>query len=241
MQLLEIVLAALIAGTLDTVVGFGGTLLLLPVLVLVAGPELAVLLSAIIPLGWNLVRIGVLGKLLDFRAAALFAVGIVPGALVGASIFDRVDPDALRVAIAVTLILFGAYYVIRLYVELPEMKGWPKWTFPVAGFVSAGISAILGAGNGPIQTMTLAASDMTPRAITATGGLLGLVTAVSRIGSYAIGGQLRSEIWIPGAMGFLGAGLGAVMGIRLARRAKDSTLELVIGGALLLAGIRLFF
>jgi hypothetical protein len=42
-------------------------------------------------------------------------------------------------------------------------------------------------------------------------------------------------------MGFLGAGLGAVMGIRLARRAKDSTLELVIGGALLLAGIRLFF
>ena len=46
---LQIALAGLIAGTLDTVAGFGGSLLLLPVLVLIGGSKDAVLLAAIIP------------------------------------------------------------------------------------------------------------------------------------------------------------------------------------------------
>ncbi len=45
MVYLEIALAAMIAATLDTVIGFGGGLLLLPVLVMVVGSKDAVLLG----------------------------------------------------------------------------------------------------------------------------------------------------------------------------------------------------
>src|SRR2546421_12984934 len=119
MTYLVIALASLIAGTLDTVAGFGGALLLVPVLVLKIGSKDAVLLSALIPLGWNLTRLVMLRQFANWRTAGLFSLGIVPGAIIGAKLFDQIDPRLLSLAIGVPLILFGGYYVLRLYVDLP--------------------------------------------------------------------------------------------------------------------------
>ncbi len=241
MQLIEVLLAALIAGTLDTVAGFGGALLLLPVLVLVTGAETAVMLTAIISLGWNIVRAVVLREFVDLRASWMMVIGIVPGSLLGAAFLKDVDPSMLRTAIGAMLVIFGAYYVVRLYVELPEPRGMKRWMLPAAGFVSGVISTLLGAGHGPLQTIPLAAADLAPRAVTATNGVLGALSGLVRVGTYAFYGMLGSNLWVPGAVGLVGAGTGSLLGIRISRSAKDSTLELLIGLALLLAGVRLLF
>jgi uncharacterized membrane protein YfcA len=236
---LEIALGALIAGALDTVAGFGGVLLLLPILVLASDSHDAVLLSAIIPLGWNFVRIAMVRSWIKPRIALLFAAGIVPGALAGAWLLPGVDPDALRTAIGIVLVLFGTYHVIRLYIEVPELPHIADGLLPVVGFVSGVVGAVLGAGHGPLQSAALSATALTPREIAATNGVLGSVTAVSRLVGYAASGSLHSALWLPGAIGAIAGAIGAVVGIRLSRRGKDSTLELIIGVALVIAGIRM--
>jgi uncharacterized protein len=238
---LQIALAALIAGTLDTVAGFGGALLLIPILVIAVGSKDAVLLSALIPLGWNVVRMILLRQSVDWRAALLFAVGILPGAFLGARLLEDLDADLVRVAIGAVLVVFGGYYVLRLYFELPAVKGLKRWTFPVIGLLTGAIGSLLGAGHGPLQTWALGAADLGPRAISATNGVVGAVTAVARLIGYGSQGLLHDGLWIPGAVGIVTGGVGAMLGVRLSRRAKDSTLELIIGMALILAGIKMFF
>ncbi|MBC8145956.1 MAG: sulfite exporter TauE/SafE family protein [bacterium] len=236
---LEIALAALIAGTLDTVAGFGGGLLLLPILVLTAGSRDAVLLSAIIPLGWNIVRIIMLRTWIRPRAVALFALGIVPGAIAGAFLFVDIDPDLLRRAIGIILVVFGAYYIVRLYFDLPAAPKISEWWFPFIGLASGIVGSVLGAGHGPMQSAGLTSAAFAARDVAATNGALGGLTAVARLAGYAAAGSLHESLWIPGLIGVVAGAIGAVIGIRISRKSKDTTLELVIGGAMVLAGIRM--
>ena len=239
MLYLEIALASLIAGALDTVAGFGGGLLLLPVLVLVAGSKDAVLLAALIPLGWNLPRVIMLRQWIDWKITGLFTLGIVPGTALGALLLDSVDPDLLRRGIGVLLLLFGIYYVLRLYFDLPGPRGAKRWVFPILGLVSGIIGGLLGAGHGPFQAGGLMSADVPVREATAINGALGGITALARIGSYGAAGLMHEGIWVPAIAGIIGAVAGAMLGIRLSRRAKDSTLELIVGVAIALAGFRM--
>ena len=237
----EIAIAALIAGTIDTVVGFGGGLLLLPILVLVVGTLDAVLLSALIPLGWNIPRIVLLRNWIDWEKTLWFAVGIVPGALFGGQMLGHLDAAAVRIGIGCVMVLFGAYYILRLYVDLPGEHLPGQWILPIVGLVTGGVSAWLGAGNGPLQTWALDASGLSAHQAAATNGALGGITAAARCLAYGLAGELHAGLIPTAAVGILGAVAGALIGIRYTRSAKDSTLELVVGLAIVLAGIRMFF
>ncbi len=237
----EIFTAALIAGSLDTVVGFGGGLLLMPVLVLVMGSVDAVVVAPIIFLGWNIPRIALLREAINWRSVLLFSIGIVPGTILGALLLQWIDPSLLRVGIASLLIIFGAYYLVRLYAELPSLKTLSAWALPLVGFVSAIIGAILGAGHGPLQSIALSASDLSPHAVAATNGALGGITSLMRIAVYLIEGLFTPEIWTLGLVGAAGGWMGGVLGVRISRRTKDSTLELWIAVLLILAGVRMMF
>ena len=132
-ELILIIIAALIAGMLDTIVGFGGGLLLLPILVAMHGSTEAVLLSAVIPLGWTIGRLPLLRPYIKLRAIGLFTLGIVPGAFIGGMLLNDINPDALEFWIGILLIVLGLYHVIRLYVEIPLPELSERWSFPLVG------------------------------------------------------------------------------------------------------------
>ncbi len=239
MDYLEIALAALIAGTLDTVVGFGGTLLLMPILVMVVGPVDAVLLAAIIPLGWNGVRISIAHAWIDWKRGGLIAAGVVAGGLLGGLYLEAVDPGLITLGLGALLLLFGLYYIIRLYIEIPRLHDLPVALLPIIGAAAGGVSAILGAGNGPVQTIALHGAGLSSHATSATNGLLGALAALARLGGYALAGSIGEINWGYGLVGLVASGAGAVVGLRFVRKTRDTTLELVIGIALVLAAVRL--
>ena len=240
LDLFEIFLAALIAGVLDTVAGFGGGLLLLPILVLVVGSKDAVLLSALIPLGWNAVRIWMLREWITWRIVGLFSLGIVPGAILGGQFLSEIDAELLRRAIGIVLIFFGGYYVARLYFDIPApISRMKQWGYVPLGLLTGAIGAVLGAGHGPLQTWGLSAGGLSPREIIASNGAIGGITALARVGGYGAAGLLHDGLWVPALVGIVAGAGGAIYGVRLSLRARDTTLELVIGGALLLAGVRM--
>ncbi len=238
-DLLQLILVATFAGLLDTIVGFGGGLLLLPVLMLIFGGTDAIVLSALIPIGWNAVRMRPLREFFDVDAFRLFLFGVVPGVLLGALILPTVDEASLRVAVGAVLILLGAYHVLRLYVDIPMAKVTGRILFPTTGFVGGALAAIIGAGNGPTQSWSMAAAGLTPRTIVAVNGGIGLVMSLTRLGGYGIGGLLEGVPWVVGAVGLAAAVLGGYLGVRLARRAPDSLIRLLIGLVIIVAGVRL--
>ena len=77
-----------------------------------------------------------------------------------------------------------------------------------------------------MQSAALSAAALSPREVVATNGVLGGVTAIARLAGYAFTGELHSALWLPGMIGLVAGAIGAVIGIRISRRGKDSTLEL---------------
>lgn len=234
-----ILTAAVIAGLLDTVVGFGGNLLLLPILVSVTGSTEAVILSAIIPLGWNVGRLPMLRPYLKLKVIGLFTLGMVPGGVIGGLLLESIDAGVLQTAIGILLIGLGLYHIVRLYVDLPIPRMPDKWVFPLVGLFVGVLSGLLGAGNGPFQSWSMSAAGMMPREIIAVNGALGGLLCVVKIGAYGIAGLLGKLNWTLALAG-TGAGLlGAIIGVRVARKAPDSTLKLLIGAVIIIAGIRM--
>lgn len=238
-DLLQIALAAFLAGILDTVVGFGGGLLLLPVLIMLLGGTDAIVLAALIPIGWNVVRLPILKELIDWRVAGLFLLGIVPGTFIGAWGLDLIDPAELRGWIGGFLLALGLYHIVRLYIDIPYPRISEKYVYPLVGLLAGTLTAFLGAGNGPLQSWSMGAGGLVPRAIVAINGLLGLATGLFRMVAYGFEGLLENVPWMAGVVGLGAAVIGAFVGLRLSRRTADSTLKLLVGVAIILAGLKL--
>jgi uncharacterized membrane protein YfcA len=236
---LLIAIAALLSGVLDTVVGFGGGLLLLPVLVTILNPQNAIVFTALIPLGWTLTRIPLLRSFLDRQTILLFTAGIVPGAVLGSLLVSRIDPDMLRSGIGGLLIIMGLVQLVRLYVEIPGPRVRPRFLFPTTGFVAGGVSALLGAGNGPFQSWSMNAAGIRPRAIVAINGVIGAVLSLTRLVSYGAEGMMDEVPFVAGLAGVGGAIVGSLIGVRLGKRGSDSTLRVLIALVVVAAGIRL--
>lgn len=239
LPLIQVALGAMVAGFLDTVAGFGGTLLLIPVLVMVAGERDGVVLSAFGSLGWGITRIVLLRALIDWKSVLYIGLGMLPGVAIGTYFLDTISQDTLRIAIGSVVILFGLYYVARLYFDLPRMPALGRVWMPIIGVLAGVVAALLGAGHGPITAAVMDASGMSGREVAATGGALAGVGAVARMVAYSINGTLDSELLLPGVICAAGGWLGAVLGVRFSRRSGDSTIELLIGLVLLLAGIKM--
>ena len=240
-DLVQVIIASFIAGLLDTVIGFGGGLLILPILAIIFSEYDAVILSALIPLGWNAVRVVMLRRIIELQSLGYFLVGIVPGLVIGTFMLERIDADALRVGIGILLIVLGLYHTVRLYVELPFPKLSERILFPCIGLLGGFLSALFGAGNGPLQSWSMAATGVVPAVASAVNGVLGMVTGGVRLLLYWWKGILIDVPWVAGVVGVAAAAVGGVVGVRMSRGTVDSTIRLVIGLAIVAAGLRMVF
>ena len=104
-------------GLLTGLLANGGGFLLVPVFVLILG------LSSVEAAGTSIVVVGILtiptlathwalGHI-DWTVAAGFALGLIPGAAVGARLAQRISAERLRVAFGIMLIVFSIFFLIR--------------------------------------------------------------------------------------------------------------------------------
>lgn len=113
---MKFTLVGALAGVMSGLLGVGGGIVIVPLLVLVAGFSQhrahATSLAAVIPIaavgaltyGWE-------GEV-DVRYAALFAVGSLVGAPVGARVMSRMSEPRLRTVFGALVIAMGAFLVL---------------------------------------------------------------------------------------------------------------------------------
>src|SRR5437867_9312754 len=133
-----LLVTAWFAATISGVAGFGGSLIMLPVVSQILGAKRAIPVLTIAWLMGNLSRSAFNFKEIRWRPVWLFSAGAVPAAIIGARIFVELPSGIIMKAIAVFLLLM---VVLR---QTPFNKALSSsWLVPVGGVVGF-LSSVIG-------------------------------------------------------------------------------------------------
>ena len=112
-----VISATFAIGFLTGLLANGGGFLLVPLFVLVlglttreaAGTSMVAVGALTVPTLFTHVLLGHI----DWTIAAIFAVGVLPGSIVGSRLTHRIDPALSRRAFGIVLVTFAIYFLIR--------------------------------------------------------------------------------------------------------------------------------
>ena len=169
---LSVLALGLFAGTLSGIVGFGASIMLMPVLMLAFGPQEAVPIMAIAALLANLSRVLVWWREVDWRANAYYCSTAVPMAALGARTLLVLDP---RIVEGFLGGLFLLMIPARRWLVARGMRV-QAWHLPIVGAVIGFLSGMV-ASTGPINTPFFLAYGL----------VKGAYLATEAVGSMAIG------------------------------------------------------
>ncbi|AKT39242.1 sulfite exporter TauE/SafE family protein [Chondromyces crocatus] len=226
--------SGVLAGALTTVAGVGGGMLLLLVLSLVMSPAEALAITAPALFIGNFHRAYRYWSDVDRRTAKAFALGAVPGSLIGGVLVSSIPSTVLAWLLAGSTALAVARALDLLHFQPPPALLTP------AGFGIGAASATSG-GAGLLLAPVLMATGLSGTAYVATGAAATTAMHAGRIFAYGASGLVTATTLAASAM--LAASLlgGNLLGERArkhlnatrSRRIETTTLVLCVGLALL--------
>jgi uncharacterized protein len=224
----------LLAFVVSATCGFGGRLVLVPVLALWLGAPTAVALSSPVLTLNSLGKCVLLWRDIDWRRAGWMLLGAVPGAYLGASALAALPADLAPRVIGVLLLLGVA-------VTLANRVRWPRLPAPAlaaAGLAAGAASGVAGAG-GPTRAVTLRGAGLSRAPLVATSAVVDIAMAAVNIPIYIQAGFIQPEhilIVVPLA---ITAWIGIAIGRTLLHRITEPTYRIVFAAALSVACIRM--
>lgn len=222
-----LVLLGVGAGALTTLAGMGGGILLLLALSLVLGPHEALATTTPALFLSNIHRLVLFRNALDRRVALAFALGALPGSLLGGLLVSQIKAAWIQAAMLTTTL-----------VAVAQRLGWLRWR-PDARWISpagAGIGVIsaTAGGAGMLVSPVLMASGLIGNAYVAGTAAAGVALHAGRMLSYGASGMISGETLGRSAL-LVGALLvGNLAGVRLRRTASEGFLGALELGTLLL-------
>jgi uncharacterized protein len=169
---LALLALGVVAGTLSGIVGFGASIMLMPVLMLAFGPQEAVPIMAICALLANFSRVVVWWREIDWRANLYYCATAVPAAALGARTLLALDP---RLVEGLLGMLFLAMVPARRWLSATGMR------------IDAWHLSIVGAGIGFLSGMVASTGPINTPFFLAYGLVKGAYLATEALGSMAIG------------------------------------------------------
>jgi uncharacterized membrane protein YfcA len=224
---------ALVAATIAAIAGFGGAVIMLPVLVWAFGVREAIPLLTIAQLMGNLSRVLLNRGELKLPVVKWFSVGAVPAAVLGGIVLATAPTPALTRVLGLFLLLIVAYrhtpWGKRIRISLQG--------FLPLGAISAFLSAIIGSA-GPFMAPFFLAYGLMKGAYIGTEALATVVMHLTKLGVYEKYALLDAQIVLVGiaigAVMFVGSWLGK----RLLNRLPERFFPYIIEGVLVVAGLQ---
>lgn len=185
--------AAFVGATLAAVSGFGGAAVLLPVLVAVFGPRLAVPILTVAQLVGNGSRVWFNRRLVDLKVVGWFALGGIPFGVVGGLLFASAPLHALTRIIGIFLILIVAWR------RLGPGTAWRPTLRDFAGIgaISSLLSALVGSV-GPLMAPLFLAYGLVKGTYIGTEACATVVMHVTKLVVYRQSRVLPNEALLAG-------------------------------------------
>jgi uncharacterized protein len=222
-----------LAATVSGAAGFGGALLLLPVLTLTVGAKAAVPILTVAQLLGNLSRAGFGWHDIRWRPALLFSAGAVPASLLGSRMFIALPPALILRLIGVFLLIVVAIRHTRL-----GRRKTPEWLLGPAGVVVGFVSAVAGSA-GPLAAAVFLGLHLPAGAYVASEAVTAVLMHLTKslvYGRYAAlsGGDLVRGLALGSALV-----LGSWTGRTLIRRLPEKGFALLVEVLLAVSAISL--
>jgi uncharacterized membrane protein YfcA len=234
LTLLVLAATALLASLLAAVAGFGGAVVLLPVLVWAFGVRDAIPILTVVQLIGNAARVALNRRALVWPVAGWFAVGAVPLAVVGSLLFVTAPAPFLRRAL-------GAFLVATvIYRHTPfgrDLKIGLR-SFAVLGAGAGFGSAVLGTV-GPVVAPFFLAYGLVGGAYIGTEALTALTMHAVKLTVYGSAAVLTPDAILWGALIGVFMVLGTAIGKRLLERLSARVFTRLIEVTLLVSGLQL--
>jgi uncharacterized protein len=227
-----VLVIGLVAGTVGGIVGFGTSIMLMPVLVLQFGPRQAVPIMAIASLFSNASRVAAWWRELDWRAALAYSATGIPAAALGARTLLVLPPGTVEGVLGV---FFIAMIPFRRWMQA---QAWriTRGQLAIAGAVIGFITGIV-VSTGPLSTPFFLMHGLVKGAFLGTEALGSLAMYISKAITFRTLGALPSKIILEGLI--VGSTLiaGSFIGKHFVRQIDAERFKALMDGLLLLAGV----
>ena len=248
MAFLIVPLVALLASGLTLFSGFGLGTLLLPAFAVFFPIDVAVTLTAVVHLLYNLFKLALLGRRADRGVILRFGLPAIAAALLGARLLVRLGelpPLATHAHGEVTWVklVIGTLMVVFAAIELRsgrQERGLSRRWLPAGGLISGFFGGLSG-HQGALRSAFLIRAGLTKEAFIATGVVIACLIDVSRLSVYgahfrADGLQANATLLV---VATLAAFAGAFAGNRLLRKATFRAVQTVVAIMLVVIGLAL--
>ncbi|MEE8200958.1 MAG: sulfite exporter TauE/SafE family protein [Candidatus Acidoferrales bacterium] len=228
-----------VAGAFGALLGLGGSVMLVPVIILLFGgffpiqSAIAAGLVCVIATSASAAGVYVRRGWVDTRLGMLLELGTVAGAIGGAVLVTFLPEMWIKGLFGVFLLAAAVLLWRRPPPEAEEVgEGVPEYEvrrhslgMGVAA-VTGGVSGLLGIGGGPIQVPLMYLAMGVPlKVATATSNFIMGVTAAAGALLYYIRGDVIVALTAPLVLGVF---LGAQLGSRLARRVRSRVVQVLL-------------
>lgn len=232
-QIILAMIATWLAATVSGAAGFGGALLLLPLLTAWLGPGKAIPLLTLVQLVGNLSRAGLGWREIRWPAVGLFLAGALPGSLAGGLLFVRLPAELVSGGIGVVLLLFVGSRRLGL---LPHQTS-ARWLLP-GGLLVGFISGLAGSA-GPLGAALFLGLNLPPVAYVASEAVTAVAMHITKTAVYQHNALLDLTDWGLGALLGLAAMAGSWTGKRLIEHLPWAKFRLLVEGLLVAMGMYL--
>lgn len=225
--------AAVVAGAIASVAGFGIGSVLTPLVASRDGVQTAVAIVAIPHFAATLLRAYRLRASVDRKVLVRFGITSAAGGLVGALLHERFKSDVLGIVFGCLLVFAGASGLSGL----SKRMRFGRRTAWIAGALSGAFGGLVG-NQGGIRSAALLGFDIEREAFVATATAVGVLVDVARLPVYvAVEGGAILRAWPLVAAGTAGVLAGTLAGERVLRRISERTFRVAVSATILGLGI----
>ncbi len=223
---------ALVSAFLGSVAGTGGTLVLMPVLVLYFGIQDATVLVTVANLAANVSRTVFNRRELDLKVVAWFALGAVPLSVLGTWLFTISPPETLTRLLGAFML--GVVIWRRLKPHPPPRRS-AAWFLPVgAGF---GFLSGLVSGVGVLMAPFYLAYGLSRNAYIGTDAFATVFMQTTKLATLGAARFVTWTVFINGLVLVPFMIFGTLIGKRLLERLSERVFALIIEAVMVVSGL----
>ncbi len=224
---ITLILVGLVAGTLSGSVGFGGGMILLPVITYFYGVEIAVPVSTIAQLMSNLSRALMGWKQIQWRQVLWFLVPALPFTALGAFGFAVVDKRLMTRLLCLFLIVFSIMK-LRGKLHLPKSRA----TMLVGGGLTGFLNGMLGI-SGPLSSAVFLTLELSPVAYIVSESMAAAAMHIVKAVTYGRFNLMSWNIFLNGFLIGCAMILGNFVALKLISHARKKPYQRVVAGVMI--------
>lgn len=168
--------------------GLGGSLIMVPTMMLVLGTKEGVAMAALLLAMNNVMKVIAYRRVIPYRAAAGVVVLTFLGVVIGASVLLSAPERAVQVGVALAIGL-------TLVAEIAQVPGRAGFAAPLA--FGAGLTSGFSGTSGPLKGVALRSLDLDRRHLVGAASLVSLVGDATKAAVFTGGGLLgRTDLLV---------------------------------------------